>query len=317
MNTLQTKQITDSEILEHALELAQEVRSRALAIYDPAEAIRFAHDVKALKDRISKLQMDEARKRQIDLEWAMAWLDTSRHAGKQIEAGQEAGTIATSGDAKTQRGSKLLLRDLEVDKFTASRWQRLAELDDEDWRTWEQDCRDAEKQPTLGGALAVWRLIHGDGTVGGPLYVDNEGVEFGFWALSRPLTRTWGSGDVWARMCAELEETPDAAFGRTDQIPGRIKAVDRKTGYEWASLPFKDNEFRFGYWDPPYDHLYKAEAQEIWRTCRKLAILHTHVYPRAWLEAAKRKGMYAITMGPMKQMRCLQVFDKATPSSLM
>ena len=145
----------------------------------------------------------------------------------------------------------------------------------------------------------------------GPLYLDNEGVEFGFWALSRPLTETWGSGDVWNRMCAELGETPDVAFGRTDNIPEGVEAVDRKTDHEWAKMPeFKDNQFRFGYWDPPYDHLYKAEAIEIWRTCRKLAILHTHVYPRAWLVGAKRKGMYAITMGPMKQMRCLQVFEK-------
>ena len=126
------------------------------------------------------------------------------------------------------------------------------------------------------------------------------------------MTATWGSGDVWKRMCAELKQTPDVAFGRTDQIPGRIKAIDRKTGYEWAKMPeLKDNQFAFGYWDPPYDGLYKPEAQEIWRTVRKLAILHTHVYPRAWLEKAKRKGMYAITMGPMKQMRCLQVFEKS------
>jgi hypothetical protein len=112
-------------------------------------------------------------------------------------------------------------------------------------------------------------------------------------------------------MVAEIGDTPDVAFGRTDNIPDGVTAIDRKTGYEWASMPkLKDDQFRFGYWDPPYDSLYKPEAQEIWRTCRKLAILHTHVYPRAWLEKAKRKGMYAVTMGPMKQMRCLQVFEK-------
>ncbi len=134
-------------------------------------------------------------------------------------------------------------------------------------------------------------------------------IVFDFWACQRPLTRTWGSGQVFDRLC-ETFGKPDVAFGKTDGIPNGVFSVDKKNGYEWASLPFADNQFTFGYWDPPYDKLYKREGQEIWRCCQRLAILHTYIWPRAWLKRAKREGMVAITMGPMKQIRCLQVFRK-------
>jgi len=100
------------------------------------------------------------------------------------------------------------------------------------------------------------------------------------------------------------------AFGKTDGIPEGILAVDRNTGYDWPHLPFTDNQFSFGYWDPPYDKLYKKEGQEIWRVCQRLAILHTFIWPRAWLIDGSREAMVAITFGPMKQIRCLQVFNK-------
>jgi hypothetical protein len=112
-------------------------------------------------------------------------------------------------------------------------------------------------------------------------------------------------------MIAEGLGTPDAAFGVRDNIPAGVTGIDRSTGYEWVSLEFPDSHFAFGYWDPPYDHLYKNEGIEIWRTVRRIAILHTHIWPRSWLVGAIRRGMYAITMGPMKQIRCLQVFEKA------
>ena len=79
---------------------------------------------------------------------------------------------------------------------------------------------------------------------------------------------------------------------------------------EWRNLPFEDNHFEFGYWDPPYDKLYKPEGMEIWRTVKRIAILHTHIWPRAWLKDSIREAMIAITFGPMKVIRCLQVFRK-------
>ena len=151
-------------------------------------------------------------------------------------------------------------------------------------------------------------------------------ILFDFWACPRPLTHTWGSGQVWDRICKQLG-IPDVAFGRTDGIPEEIIAVDLRTGYDWKDLPFPDNEFEFGYWDPPYyeldkqgkatlkPSLYKNEGIEIWRTVKRIAILHTHIWPRAWLETvapATREAMIAITMGPMKQIRCLQVFRKGS-----
>lgn len=134
-------------------------------------------------------------------------------------------------------------------------------------------------------------------------------IRFDFWACQRPLTHRWGSGQVFNRIVKTLGQ-PDVAFGKTDGIPNGVFYVDASEGYDWIELPFEDNRFVFGYWDPPYDHLYKKEGQEIWRVCERLAILHTHIWPRGWLKGAERQAMIAITMGPMKQIRCLQVFGK-------
>ena len=134
-------------------------------------------------------------------------------------------------------------------------------------------------------------------------------VIFDFWACQRPLTKHWGSGQVYGRIVEQFGQ-PDVAFGKTDGIPDGIVAVDLNTGYDWTKLPFRDNEFEFGYWDPPYDHLYKKEGMEIWRCCKRLAVLHKHIWPRAWLVGATREAMVAVTMGPMKQVRCLQVHRK-------
>lgn len=135
-------------------------------------------------------------------------------------------------------------------------------------------------------------------------------ILYGFWACQRPLTRKWGSGQVFEKISKSFG-VPDVAFGKTDNIPNDVFSIDKTNGYDWVKLPFKTNNFKFGYWDPPYDHLYKKEGMEIWRCCKKLAILHTFIWPRAWLKGSKRLGMIAITMGPMKQIRCLQVFEKA------
>lgn len=139
--------------------------------------------------------------------------------------------------------------------------------------------------------------------------IEINNIKYGFWATQRPLTSKWGSGQVWDRICKQLD-IPDVAFGKTDNIPDGITYIDHSNGYEWRDLPFKKNKFEFGYWDPPYDKLYKQEGQEIWQVCKRLAILHTHIWPRAWLEGAIRQTMVAVTMGPMKQIRCLQVFKK-------
>lgn len=138
---------------------------------------------------------------------------------------------------------------------------------------------------------------------------EQNGIVYGFWACQRPLTHKWGSGQVFGKI-ETMWGRPDVAFGKTDGIPPDVQAIDHNTGYEWATLPFPDNNFQLGYWDPPYDRLYKKEGKEIWRVCQRLAILHTHLWPRAWLKDAEREALIAITMGPMKQMRYLQVFHK-------
>ena len=141
------------------------------------------------------------------------------------------------------------------------------------------------------------------------ILLERNGIGYGFWPCQRPLTEKWGSGQVFERVEATFGRI-SVAFGKTDGIPKSVKFIDKSNKYDWLKLPFKNNYFEFGYWDPPYDRLYKHEGIEIWRTCRKLAILHTHVWPRAWLKNSRRVGMVAVTMGPLKRIRCLQVFEK-------
>ena len=141
------------------------------------------------------------------------------------------------------------------------------------------------------------------------LHPKESKILFDFWACQRPITHKWGSGQVFDRI-TEHFGLLDVAFGKTDGIPDGTFAVDKNNGYDWVKLPWNDDYFIFGYWDPPYDRLYKKEGQEIWRTCKKLAILHTHIFPRAWLKNAQRIAMVAVTFGPLKQIRCLQVFEK-------
>ncbi len=160
-------------------------------------------------------------------------------------------------------------------------------------------------------------------------YLREEGekskILFDLWVCPRPYTRHWGSGQVFQRI-EKVLGTPDVAFGVTDGIPLTTYCIDKNPPKhrvdagmaleaDWAHLgAFRDNYFRFGYWDPPYDHLYKEAAREIWRVCGRLAILHTHTYPRAWFPAAAREATIAIIVGPLKQVRCLQVFRKKADS---
>lgn len=202
------------------------------------------------------------------------------------------------------------LDDMGITKKESSRWQKMADIPELQFRSSLETVKEKGEKLTATGLLRNAGLFDRKVKTTGPL-LENKGVEFGFWALPRPLTTGWGSGGVWPRMISEEVGTPDASFGVRDQVPANVIGIDHSTGYEWKNLPFEDNTFAFGYWDPPYDKLYKQEGQEIWRVCRKIAILHTHIWPRSWLENAMRCGMYAITMGPMKQIRCLQVFEKA------
>jgi len=137
-----------------------------------------------------------------------------------------------------------------------------------------------------------------------------------FWACPRPKTKHWGSGQVWDRIC-RIFGTPDAAFGKTDGIPEGIAYYDLSNGYDWKRLLLPDDYHLFGFWDPPYfndDHtrfkMFKREAQEIWRVCKRLAILHPLVYPTSWFAGAGREALVAVTFGSLKMIRCLSIFTK-------
>lgn len=47
---------------------------------------------------------------------------------------------------------------------------------------------------------------------------------------------------------------------------------------DWKCLPFIDNLLAFGFWDPPYDTLYKQEGKKSGAFADALRY-YTHVYP--------------------------------------
>ena len=138
-------------------------------------------------------------------------------------------------------------------------------------------------------------------------------VKFDFWPCMRQMTKHWGCNQILKRL-AENVGRPDICFGKTDGIPDGIITVDKDPSVnpthclDWKDLPFDDNQFDFGFWDPPYDKLYLPELREIWRVCKRLAILHQLVYLAP--KDGKRTHMIAVTTGPRMRIRCLQIFRK-------
>lgn len=208
-----------------------------------------------------------------------------------------------------QGNNAVTLADYSITKMDWQRRKHERQVSEEKFNEFCDEHIERQWVPTPTSLRRLANKINGKDQYEYNEPVHKTQVQFGFWPLPRPLTKHWGSGKTWQRICREIG-TPDVAFGVTDGIPERVLSIDHSTGYEWRALPFKDNQFTFGYWDPPYDKLYKPEGIEIWRTCKKLAVLHTHVYPTSWFSGAARSGMFAVTMGPLKQIRCLQVFDK-------
>lgn len=143
----------------------------------------------------------------------------------------------------------------------------------------------------------------------------------GLWALPRPTTHHWGSGLVIDRI-EKVWGKPDICFGKQDQVNGFTVdlsiEVSPSITANWNALPFCDNSFRFGYWDPPYlgrigndgDVHYKRLDDCLSEMCRilsnRIVILSPLIYPcpKKW----KRDAVIAITMGPNKVIRCLQSF---------
>ena len=148
---------------------------------------------------------------------------------------------------------------------------------------------------------------------------NNYPIQFDFWACQRQLTRRWGCPQILMRVIKEIKK-PDICFGKTDgtlDIPTvDIDPLHSPTYlYNWKNMPFQDNQFEFGFWDPPYDHRYDKELREIWRVCKSLAILHQLVYPKP--KNAIRTHMIAITTGPNMRIRILQVFKKGEIAKAM
>ncbi len=153
-----------------------------------------------------------------------------------------------------------------------------------------------------------------------------NGLLSGLWALPRPLTRHWGSGNVFARIC-QIWGEPDVVFGKQDQVEGVSVTVDKDVTCnpsvvaDWSSMPmFADRQFKLGYWDPPYlgeigedgDVHYKRMDPCLREICRviggRLFIYSPLVYPCP--DGFHRIAVIATTMGPNKIVRALQGFER-------
>jgi hypothetical protein len=142
------------ELATRSVALAAEARRRLAIIVNPRDAARFVYDIKAIRDRISKVRLDGEQAYEAAFPWNMAWLEGMRHTGGLLERGQEAGTVRTAGRHPKEANS-LSLGELELEHNEAARWQRLAGIEDEDWRVFEEELYGDRKEPTLTAALRL------------------------------------------------------------------------------------------------------------------------------------------------------------------
>lgn len=143
------------------------------------------------------------------------------------------------------------------------------------------------------------------------------------WACPRQRTSRWGCPSILERMIKRFGK-PDMCLGKTDGIPEDIVTIDKNPNMEptiiadWDMLPFKDNSFQFGFWDPPYDNRYSKGWKELFRVCsERVAILHQLVYPnplKSWGGGAyigwEHEAVIGITTGPNMRIRSLQLWRK-------
>ena len=152
--------------------------------------------------------------------------------------------------------------------------------------------------------------------------VTGSGFLAGLWTLPRPLTRHWGQGQELMDRLHKMWGPVDVNFGKQDQVDGFTVDSDPATSpsvvADWSDMPFGDEQFRSGYWDPPYlgsigpdgdVHYNRMDDcyREIVRVLHhRLIILSPLIYPcpKGW----RREAIIATTMGPNKIIRAVQSF---------
>ena len=112
---LSLRKLSDEALAISAEELGWKANAALAEIADAAEAASFTHDVKAIRDRISKLQLEQEKAFAALFPWSIVWLEGMRKTGGLVAAGQEAGTIAKQ-ESEISRSDKLSLQDLGLDK---------------------------------------------------------------------------------------------------------------------------------------------------------------------------------------------------------
>lgn len=158
-----------------------------------------------------------------------------------------------------------------------------------------------------------------------------NGLYSGLWALPRPLTSHWGSGELLSRI-EQVWGKCEVIFGKQDQVYGLTVDLQHKVSpsivANWEKLPFKSESFASGYWDPPYlgyigkdgDVHYSRLQPSFFEICRviseRIFIFSPLIYPCP--SGFRREAVIAITMGPNKIIRCLQCFARLhTPNNRM
>ena len=150
-----------------------------------------------------------------------------------------------------------------------------------------------------------------------------NGLYSGLWALPRPTTKHWGSGLLLSRI-EQVWGKCDVIFGKQDNVEGFTvdsdKSVNPSVVASWESMPFHNEQFGQGYWDPPYlgyigdaGDVHYSRMEKCWHEIsrvlsERLLIISPLVYP--CLDGWKREAVIAVTMGPNKIIRCLQCFAR-------
>jgi len=147
------QRMTDIEIAQQAFEMGRRARVAIQQTKDPKQAAGLTHDIKAIRDRISKMNLDFDAL----FEWTMAWLEGMVHSGRMLAKMEKNLGSLLRGSTLEPRGEPTLA-SLGIDKKESFRWQRLGRIKGNEFKAWEKALREEQQQPTF---VALWRLMFG------------------------------------------------------------------------------------------------------------------------------------------------------------
>lgn len=144
--------------MERALEVAQtaqetnEIRSQIETV------------MTYIRRSLPKLNRNRVEQFKYTHESDMLYLKASAKAGAMWKACEEKATQG-SGMAKRSENFRNVISWLDAgfkNDRDVTDCQRLSELHEEDWRTYEEETLTNLRQPTINGAMNVWRMLYGE-----------------------------------------------------------------------------------------------------------------------------------------------------------